>query len=95
MPMTLFFWFGVVNLLSILRSRLSYDTTKAMNDGEQLWQDDRGLWLVFGETAHFLGEDACDWLTSLRAHKKVALGTISQGVPSFTVIYKRGARKVQ
>lgn len=66
-----------------------------MSDGEQLWQNDDGLYLVTGDKAFHLGDDACDWLTSLRAHRRNKLGWSSKSILADMVTRKRGARRVR
>ncbi len=66
-----------------------------MESGEQLWQNDDGLYLVSGGKAYHLGDDACDWLTSLRAHRRNPLGWSSESVDADVVTHKRGARQVR
>ena len=66
-----------------------------MTSGDELWQTDEGLFLLRGGRAFDLGEDACDWLTSLRADRRMPLGTISGGIDADIIRYKRGARRYQ
>jgi len=64
-----------------------------MTSGDELWQTDEGLFLLRGGRAFDLGEDACDWITSLRADKRIPMGSITSGIDAEIVKRRRGSRR--